>query len=106
VRVNSDKQTLILAGEIVPWTGIAKSVNESAASATTSRTHRLTIVATRAEPMLLVQGEYAQHSGALVAKTPYASTNRGSSFSAANEYARTQELPGFGNRTPIIDTYA
>ena len=103
MRVNSDKQTLILAGETVPWTSVANSVNGSALSATASRAHRLTIVVTRAEPPLLVQGEYAQHSGALVAAP---STNRGSSFSAANEYARTQELPGSGTRRPIIDTYA
>ena len=101
--MNSDKQTLILAGETVP---VTNSTSESALPAIASRTHRLTIVATRAEPILLAQGEYAQYLGALVAKTHYPASNHGSSFNAANEYARTQDLPGFGGRRPIIDTYA
>jgi hypothetical protein len=83
--VNSDKQTLILAGETVPWTGVANS----RALVANSRA----LVAAGAKDLQRLE-------------TRYPSTNRGSSFSAANEYARTQELPGFGNRRPIIDTYA
>jgi hypothetical protein len=66
--VSSDKQTLILAGEAVPRRDLAgASANEPGASATGSRLQRVTIIATRSDAMLLVQGEYAANPRALPA---------------------------------------
>jgi len=107
VRVNSDKQTLILAGEAIPRRDAANDGRP------------LTIVATRADDtMLLPQrpAAFGETNSSLMsialaegqktlARSRYASA-RGSSFSAVNEYARTQDLLGDGARTAIIDTYA
>jgi hypothetical protein len=106
VRVNSDKQTLILAGEFIPRRDPAAA-------------KRLTIVATRADTtMLLAQGDTAQEPSGdaslmTLARADYTTlarshldSARGSSSSAANAYARTQELSANGRRTAIIDTYA
>jgi hypothetical protein len=108
--VTSDKQTLILAGEAIP--------RRAAVDAP------LTIVATRAdETMLLVQGDFARKQAggeSLAGLIPSAADSRsklarydqfgfsrGASFSAVNEYARTQDLAGNGAaRASIIDTYA
>jgi hypothetical protein len=113
VRVNSNKQTLILAGEPIPQRGAARSEEP-----------RLTIVATRAdETLLLAQGDFSPKPFAvesnsslmtvamakgqyMLARSGYRPSTRGASFSAANEYARTQDLPGNGSRTALIDTYA
>jgi hypothetical protein len=81
VRVNSDNQTLILAGEAIPRRDLAAAVES------TSPLKTLTAY---------------QHS--LLRSSPLSS--RGSSFNAANEYARTQDLSSHGMRTAIIDTYA
>jgi hypothetical protein len=120
VRVNSDNQTLILAGEAVPRRDL------EGLSANAHGLHHgvrpLTIVATPADDTkLLARGEFAgtigpatgsasvlktltayQHS--LLSSSPLSS--RGSSFNAANEYARTQDLSSLGMRAAIIDTYA
>lgn len=82
MRVNSDNQTLILAGEAIPRRDLAGLSVES-----TSPLKTLTAY---------------QHS--LLRSSPLSS--RGSSFNAANEYARTQDLSSHGMRTAIIDTYA
>jgi hypothetical protein len=120
VRVNSDKQTLILAGEAAPRRDIASS---SANGVGLSGGPRLTIVATRAdETMLLAQGDFAHETSTgaedstslLMTLRPSQSEParpgslwaRGASFSAANEYAHTQDLSGYRSRTTIIDTYA
>jgi hypothetical protein len=84
----------------------------------------LTIVATRADDtMLLAQGDFARKQtggeplGQLIsapaggrnklARYDQFESSRGASFSAANEYARTQDLAGKGAaRTAIIDIYA
>jgi hypothetical protein len=122
VRVNSDKQTLILAGEAIPRRDAASSSASDLGLPDTGP--RLTIVATRADNTLLLAHR---------ALTPKASTAddastsavmtlstvgqnklersgylpaRGSSFHAANEYARTQDFWGHGARSTIIDTYA
>ena len=113
MRVNSNKQTLILAGEAIPRRAAARS-DEAC----------LTIVATRADDtMLLAQGDFSQKPSAPESSSPlmtiamakgqyklarsgYVPSSRGSSFNAANEYARTQDLSGNGSRTAIIDTYA
>ena len=110
MRVNSDKQTLILAGESIPRRDPAGSEP------------RLTIVATRADTtMLLAQRDPSQETtgestSPLMMLTPTGNNNRlarsdlytarGSAFSAADAYARTQDLSGNGTRTSIIDTYA
>jgi hypothetical protein len=110
VRVNSDKQTLILAGEPIPWRLAVEP--------------HLTIVATRADDtMLLAQGDLGQQragghapsasmtraaatdSHNKLSRSGYPSSYRGAYFSAASEYARTQDFSGHG-RTAIIDTYA
>jgi hypothetical protein len=108
--VTSDKQTLILAGEPIPRRDTVEAP--------------LTIVATRADDtMLLPQSDFEKKQaggeflyGPMV-PMPAAGSNklshydrlaysRGASFSAANEYARTQDLSDIGSRTAIIDTYA
>jgi hypothetical protein len=122
VRINSDKQTLILAGEAIPRRDAASSsVSDFGLS---DLGPRLTIVATRADnTMLLAHGELARkastaaddstsavmtHSGgqSKLERSAYLSSARGSSFHAANEYARTQDFEGQGTRSTIIDTYA
>jgi hypothetical protein len=93
VRVNSEKQTLILAGEPVPR-------------------RPLTLVATPiANPMLIVQGgfqevspEFTPSPQSLLPSHRFA--ERGSTYIAANAYARTQQLSVGSARTAIIDTYA
>jgi hypothetical protein len=96
VRVNSEKQTLILAGESVPQGGGRASVR-SVAYIDSQRP--LTIIATPVDdPMLL---ELTPLSRDLVSPA-----DRGNSHSAAGAYARTQELAGGSARRAIIDTYA
>jgi hypothetical protein len=93
VRVNSEKQTLILAGEPLP-----------------RQRHPLTIIATPVdEPMLLLQSgreEIGTELTALSRSLFSRSADRGNYYSAANAYARTQELSGGSLRSAIIDTYA
>jgi hypothetical protein len=120
VRVNSDNQTLILAGEAIPRRDIASS--SANARGLNQGVRPLTIVATPADDTkLLARGEFAstigpaaesasplktltayQHS--LLRSSPLSS--RGASFNAANQYARTQDLSNPGVRSAIIDTYA
>jgi hypothetical protein len=125
VRVSSDKQTLILAGEAIPPPRVAAGRSE-----TSSQLQRVT--------MLVVRGEYAatavtaNSSSAKFSATadsesdldllasvaaidapalpaqflvPYPSSNRALSAGAA-EYARTQDLSGGRTRSRLIDTYA
>jgi len=98
VRVSSEKQTLILAGESVPQRG--------AVAGTRNFTHidsqrPLTVIATPVDdPMLL---ELTSLCRDLVAPR---SADRGNSYGAAGAYARTQQLAGGGARRAIIDTYA
>ena len=102
VRVNSEKQTLILAGEPVP----------QRFAYTASPRRPLTVVATPVDdPMLIVQGGFedlSPESAALprnlVRSDPTA--DRGSAYSAANAYARTQQLSVGSALRSIIDTYA
>jgi hypothetical protein len=112
VRVNSDKQTLILAGEAIPQ----RHAVSSAASdpGLSDLGPRLTIVATRADnTMLLAHGDSGSASMTLatgsqnqLGRSVSASSARGFSLNAANEYARTQDFWGNGTRSTIIDTYA
>ena len=123
MRVNSDKQTLILAGEAVPRRDAANSsANDLPFS---DDGPRLTMVATRTdETMLLVRGDFTHtanaaaddsnspflaltspHGQSNLVRSVYPSSIRGSSFYAANEYARTQDRSARA-RTMIIDTYA
>jgi len=76
VRVNSEKQTLILAGEVVPR-------------------RPLTIVATPIDEPLLID-----------LAPSYGFADRGIASNAATAYARTQQLTAGNSRTAIIDTYA
>src|ERR1700689_4307642 len=92
VRVNSERQTLILAGEPVPR-------------------RPLTLVATPiANPMLIVQSGFHEVSPEFTPspQSPVPSlrfAERGSTYNAANAYARTQQLSVGSARTAIIDTY-
>jgi hypothetical protein len=90
VRVNSDKQTLILAGEPVP--------RRDAMEVPSRRP--VTLIATRVDaPVLLIQ---ATASGKLAASDRM--LDRGSAFKAVRAYARTQQ-PDSGHAL-TIDTYA
>jgi len=94
VRVSSEKQTLILAGEAVPQRPLPRP---------------LTIVATPADvTLLLAQGDAMPGSseGTLRHLAPAFSAHRNVSYGAAGAYARTQALGGSNSRTAIIDTYA
>jgi hypothetical protein len=93
VRVSSEKQVLILAGEPVPR-------------------RPLTVVATPVDdPLLIVQGG-SEEFGAELTVLPrslvpsHRFADRGSAYSPADAYARTQELSTSSGRTAIIDTYA
>jgi hypothetical protein len=93
VRVNSEKQTLILAGEPVP---------QRFAYRPSPSLHPLTLVATPVdEPKLIVQGGFEDLTPELTT-TP----RNGSPYGAATAYARTQQLALGSARTAIIDTYA
>jgi hypothetical protein len=92
LRVNSENQTLILAGEPVPR-------------------RPLTLVATPvAAPMLIVQGGFQELSAEFTASQSLDSSNRfadrGSTYNAVSAYTRTQQLSVGSARTAIIDTYA
>jgi hypothetical protein len=101
VRVNSEKQTLILAGEPVP--------QRFAYNATPQRP--LTVVATPVdEPLLIAQPGFEDFSpDAMISRgylVPSAGpADRGASGAVA-AYARTQQLSAGNSRLAIIDTYA
>jgi hypothetical protein len=126
VKVSSDKQTLILAGEAFPPPRINADGTGAGRSEMGVQLQRVT--------MLLVQGDYATTLAAnsaaakflgsprervllpavaavdaLAAPTrslvPYASSTRALSAGAA-EYARTQTLSSGRTRSRLIDTYA
>jgi hypothetical protein len=110
--VNSDKQTLILAGEAIPRRDAVSSLASNPGLPDLGP--RLTIVATRADDtMLLGHGDstypvMTSSSGSRnqLDHSSYLSSARGFSFSAANEYARTQDFWSNGTRSTLIDTYA
>jgi hypothetical protein len=92
VRVSSEKQTLILAGESVPQ---QRAVAGARSFAYIDSQRPLTIIATPVDdPRDLVSPR---------------SADRGNSYGAAGAYARTQQL-AIGSarsaRSAIIDTYA
>ncbi len=126
MKVSSDKQTLILAGETFPPPRINADGAGAGRSARGVQLQRVT--------MLLVQGEYAATTLAAASVAarflgvptervllpaaavdapaapsqslvPYASSNRALSAGAA-AYARTQNLSGDRTRSRLIDTYA
>jgi len=94
VRVNSEKQTLILAGEPIPRQSLTEPTARSFAfGAAASRP--LTLVATPVDDPILID---------LAPSTRFA--QRGSTYSAADAYTRTQQLTAGSSRAAIIDTYA
>jgi hypothetical protein len=98
VRVSSENQTLILAGEPVPRRGVVAGARSFAYH---DSQRPLTIIATPVDaPMLL---ESTSLSRDLVSPR---SADRGNSHGAAGAYARTQQLAGGSARCAIIDTYA
>ena len=102
VRVSSEKQTLILAGEVIPRRGLSNSATDSGLLDTSSR-RPLTIVATPVEePMLLVQDSDGPAGSALMVHA----RNPSSAANPADAYARTQALSSRRSRTPLVDIYA
>jgi hypothetical protein len=101
VRVNSERQTLILAGETVP---------QRFAYAGSPPLRPLTLVATPVdEPMLIVQGGFDELSSEVTALSQNlvpSFAERGRASNAATAYALTQQLSVGSARTAIIDTYA
>ena len=93
VRVTSEKQTLILAGEEIPRRSLADS--------TSSRP--LTIVATQADETLLLMRDGNAPPGTeltpVLHNFPLAAT-------PANAYLRTQALASQRGRAHLVDTYA
>ena len=92
MRVNSERQTLILAGEPLPQ-------------------RPLTLVATPiGDPKLIVQSGFQELgpeftlSQSLIPSQRFA--DGGSAYHAVSAYARTQQLSVGSARTAIIDTYA
>jgi hypothetical protein len=111
VRVNSENQTLILAGEPVPRRSLTES-NPQGFAYPAASPRPLTVVATPVdEPMLIAQSGFEDVSRALSAMTQslvpsHGFADRGSAYNAATAYARTQQLSVGTARTAIIDTYA
>jgi hypothetical protein len=125
VKVSSDKQTLILAGEAIPP---PRANADRGASGSEMRVQLQRVT------MLLVQGDYAATSFAtdsgpakfLAAANgrvllpsaavdqatpaqslvPYLSPQRALPAGGAAEYLRTQNLSGDRTRSQLIDTYA
>jgi hypothetical protein len=112
VRVNSEKQTLILAGEPLPRRGLTESNAQGFAYAATASPRPLTLVATPIdEPLLIAQGGFKDVSPPLSTLPlnlvpPHRFADRGGASNAATAYARTQQLAAGSSRTGIIDTYA
>jgi hypothetical protein len=94
VRVNSEKQTLILAGEPIPRQSLTESTSRGFAYAATAASP-LTLVATPVDDPMLIDLAPSRRF-----------TDRASTYSAADAYARTQQLAVGNSRTTIIDTYA
>lgn len=95
MRVSPEKQTLFLAGELVPRRGLANA---------DARAQRpLTMVATPADETMLLVQDGAESAGSEVIMIP---RKLSSSPSAADAYLRTQESSYPRTRTSIIDTYA
>jgi hypothetical protein len=102
VRVSSEKQTLILAGEAIPRRGLSNSATDSGLLDASSR-WPLTIVATPVdEPMLLIQQSDGPAGSALMVHT----RNPSPSANPADAYVRTQALSSRRTRTPLVDIYA
>jgi hypothetical protein len=95
VRVNSENQTLILAGEPVPRRSLTESSPRGFAYTATASPRPLTLVATPIDEPMLIE---------LVPSHGFA--DRGSAYNAADAYARTQQLSVGSSRPAIIDTYA
>ena len=92
VRVNSERQTLILAGEPVPQ-------------------RPLTLVATPVgDPKLIVQSVFQEVGSEFTLPQSFVPSHRfaegGSTSNSVSAYARTQQLSVGRARTAIIDTYA
>jgi hypothetical protein len=95
VRVNSEKQTLILAGEPIPRQSLTEATPRSFAFGAAAASRPLTLVATPVDDPMLID---------LAPSTRFA--QRGSTYSAADAYTRTQQLTAGSSRAAIIDTYA
>lgn len=114
MRVTSDRQTLILAGETPPPRSVAErdrssvdTVGSDPDTESSGASQRITIISARVDA-IVTQGLYTNSPASLPALPPklhqaYVVSNRGSSSNAANAYARTRDL---SDRTHLIDTYA
>ena len=110
LRVNSENQTLILAGEPVPQRAAAESAFRGVANTPSVLRQPLTIVATPVDDPKLIQADFEEvrDSSALPRNllAPYRVVERTSAFNAAGAYARTQALSVASAQHYAIDTYA
>jgi hypothetical protein len=104
VRVNSEKQTLILAGEPEP--------RRFAYDATSSQ-RPLNVVATPVDDPVLIAPSAAVGGGSFAVTPPPRNFGppasfaaRGNGYNAAHAYARTQQSDFSSTRSALIDTYA
>jgi hypothetical protein len=102
VRVNSEKQTLILAGEPIPRPGATAVEARGAYAASLSR-NPLTLIATPVDDPLLLSQSGLEDLGW---PAPGSSPNLAGANNPAGAYARTQQLSVRSTRSAIIDTYA
>jgi len=112
LRVNSEKQTLILAGEPIPRRSVTESNPRGFAYAATASPRPLALVATPIDdPRLIAQAGF-EDVGAGLGALPqnlfpsHRFADRGNAYDAADAYARTQQLALGSSRAAIIDTYA
>jgi hypothetical protein len=125
VKVSSDKQTLILAGEPMPPRRGSAGDSRASGSDMGVQLQRVTVLVVQedyaAAPLdsssantVLAPAERARLPAAVAidapavrtrAVVPYISPKRALSAGAA-EYVRTQNLSNDGGRSQIIDTYA
>lgn len=103
MRVNSENQTLILAGEPLPRRSLTESNARGFAFAASPSRRPLTLVATPVDEPILIGQSGSEDLSAELTVLP---RNRGSVYSGADAYARTQQLAAGSARSAIIDTYA
>src|SRR5579862_1963064 len=94
LRVNSENQTLILAGEPVPQRA-AESAFRGVANTPSVLRQPWTIIATPVDDPKLIQADFEEVRASSALRrnlAPYRVVERTSAFNAAGAYARTQAL--------------
>jgi hypothetical protein len=118
VKVNADKQTLILKGEPFPSPRFATGGSAANRPATGAQLQRVTMVLVQEDYTTGAPPESAVLPSAVLpsvvdvpvvasqALAPASHTTKRAPSSGAAQYARTQILSGAGPRSQLIDTYA